>query len=194
MTRNEEFRDGRFWSIRHNSVPLFATLFDQDWQVAEDDYRPATSAEKFLIEALLREPEVVENHQVYADWLEECGHETAALAHRLAAVGCQWRRVGGIHMCFVHAKVLGMVCRPESHRRTVGPPLSYRAQLQSDRTIPANQARAGEVQDGEVQYWSIVDDANDSAQASYQGRATIQSAIEYIYRHSWTCLKKTMTT
>lgn len=80
-----------------------------------------TEQEGALIESL-RKRDSNEGHLIYADWLEERGLGTAAIAHRLAAEGFEWRYVGS-QGCFKRKHIFGMynarVGLPDSPPRQV---------------------------------------------------------------------------
>ncbi len=103
------------WALRHHCVDavLLTGMMTDELQIPLMDPQEYALIEAVYVDSNSRDDAA---HLVYADWLEERGLESAAIAHRLFVVGFRWQLVGG-HTCFLGQRIMGMCfCRPERSR------------------------------------------------------------------------------
>lgn len=150
------------WAIRHHCVDAAIQI---GMRTSELELPPPDGQEAALIEALYGETDSNDKtaHLIYADWLDERGFESAAIAHRLPVAGYRWQVVGA-HTCFIGRHIMGM-CFGRSE----------------------GADRPGKTHD-ELHCWITSNEKvlqKETPQAEYVGRMGFKDAIAKIYEVSW---------
>lgn len=158
-TPAKESEEQKLWEIRHwcadELLNTGAKPSPEIGLLAVDQQEAA------LIDAL-RSKDRIAAHLIYADWLDECGMSSAAIAHRLATQGFEWRYVSSF-LCYFRHHIYGMYLRGPSRDR----------QRATDEKFGAWIVPIGDVNGSQI------------PQAEYLGRFDFRTTICKIHQVSW---------